>query len=171
MFQILQIPSISSLSSGQFSIILVVIALYLTFRAYRGFSGMKYNERRVYSTPILYLLITIIGLADVNPTYTDIAASAIALIVGYLVGRRLAGGVKFYEKNNSTYYKRSPLIIIVWLISFLARFAIGYLYPTSLVLAVIVEIVLAGTTGMILGEAHHIINAYKKYAVSGQKST
>jgi hypothetical protein len=136
---------------------------------YRGMKGTKYSAMNVYRLPISYLAITIISLLIISPSYLDILVVAAAIIVGYLLGLRLTAGLQFFEKNNATYYKRSPFIMIVWLISFIARFGIELLVPLSLPIEIGIDIILAGTTGMIIGEATHIGRSYKKYILEPKK--
>jgi hypothetical protein len=146
--------------------VLIVVALLLTIRMYRGMKGSKYSTIGVYRLPAIYLFLAIVGVAALNPSYLDAAAVAVAIAAGYLMGRRLAGGVKFFEKDKTTYYKRSPFIIVIWLISFMVRFGVGYAFPGVAYIALAVEMLLSLTTGMIAGEAHHINIAYKAYIAS-----
>lgn len=143
--------------------ILIVIALFMTFRVYRGMKGTKYSVMTVYRSPVAYLAITIISLFFLSPTYTDIAVVFAVIIIGYLIGLKLAGGLQFFEKGGVTYYKRSPFIMIVWLVSFIIRFGVSFFLPSNTLIVLLVEVLLAGTTGMILGEATHINRSYKSY--------
>ncbi len=167
---LLQIPSISSIPAQYLGGVLIIIAVVLSLGIYRGLKGMKYTKTNVYRRPIMYFVVTLFGLAVLNPSYIDATASLATLIAGYIIGRRLAGGVKFFDKNGTTFYTRSPFIMVIWLVSYIARFGIAYAYPESVILAVVVEIVLAGTTGMIIGEAHHINSSYEQYAARFKKS-
>lgn len=163
-FQIPSIPSITSIPAQDFAVLLVIIAFTLTLRLYRGMKGMKYSPTKVYRAPLLYLVIVAVDVFALSPTYIDIIAVIVAVIIGYVIGRRLAGDVKFFEKNNATYYTRSPVILIIWLVSFIARIGIEFISaPGITYLAIAVEVILALTTGLILGEAHHINNSYKQY--------
>jgi hypothetical protein len=147
-------------------IVLIVVALFITVRVYRSMKGAKYSAINVYRLPAIYLVLAIIGIVALNPSYLDVAAVVVAVAIGYVIGRHLAGGVKFFEKDNMTYYKRSHFIIIIWLVSFIVRFGVGYAFPGIPYIAIAVEVLLTLTTGMILGEAHHINNAYKAYTGS-----
>ena len=163
------VASISSITSGSLSseiVVLVIVAAYLTFRAYRGMTGIRFRATRLFTTPMLYLILTLLSLFVLNPTYLDIIAVCAAVVVGTLVGLQLAGGAQFYEKNNAIYYKRSPLVLVVWLVSFVLRLGVGLLYPTNLLIGILVEILLAGTTGVIIGEAVHINRSYNSYKES-----
>lgn len=155
--------SISGLSTSTLAIVLIVVAVVLTIRMYRSIKGTKFSKAKIYRMPLTYLALTIISLVTLSPSLIDIITVAAAIIIGYFVGLRLGAGLQFYEKDGATHYKRAPLIIAVWLVSFVLRLAIGLFYPTNILLGFATEILLAGTTGMILGEAVHIIRSYKKY--------
>lgn len=160
----------SSFSMTDIIVIFIIIILYLLYRIYRSTKGMKYTERNVYRGPLLYLILVFLGIAVLNPTYIEIISVILSIIIGYFVGRKLSGGVSFFEKNNTTYYRRSPAVLILWVISFLVRFIIEIFYPTNFILALITEIILAITTGIILGEAHHILISYGKYSMKKHSS-
>ncbi len=155
--------SLSGVPQGDIGVILVVIALMATLRIYRGVRGARFSRGRVYRLPAIYLVLTILSLFALNPSYLNVIVVLVSIIAGYMIGLRLAAGLQFFERNDTTYYKRSPFIMIVWLVSFMARLGIEFLYPTNLVLGIVVEVVLAGTTGLVLGEATHIIKGYGRY--------
>ena len=51
----------------------------------------------------------------------------------------------------------------LWLASYAARLAISYLYPSNLYISLALDLLLASITGIIIGEAYHINDKYKKY--------
>ncbi len=160
---LLQIQFASSgLPTKYVGIFFIFIILYLAFRIYKNTRGMQYNPSKVYRGPIIYLILVFLGMATLNPNYAEVITVVLLIIIGYFIGRKLSGGVKFFEKNSVIYYKRSSLILVIWLISFLARFSIEVIYPNFFIPALITEIILALTTGLILGEAHHIVASYNK---------
>lgn len=157
--------------SSDAGIVLIVIAVIVSMRLYRGMSGTRFSKINLYRLPALYLLILIISLASLQPGLTEIAVTIAAIVIGFLVGRHLAGGVQFFEKDGRTYYRRSPFIMIIWLISFILRFGVDFLLPTNYIAAILVDILLAGTTGLIMGEAYHTSRMYKKYASGSAKKS
>lgn len=159
-------PSVPGVSNSTLAIILILVAIYLTVRMYRNLKGTKFNESKVYRLPLIYLTLTIISLFTISPSLTDIIVVIIAIAIGYFIGLRLGAGLQFFEKEGATHYRRAPLILILWMVSFVLRFAIELFYPTNLVLGLATEILLAGTTGMILGEAVHIVRSHKNYKKS-----
>jgi hypothetical protein len=150
-------------SGGGLAIIIIVIVLAVARRIYRSMRGTRFTTRGLYTMPAVYLLLTAVELAAVSPTYIDVLAAIVALALGLLIGLGIGGGVQFFEKNNSIYYKRSPVIMTVWLVSFMARFGLEIAYPSLTIAAVAVDVLLAGTTGMIIGEAVHIRRNYEGY--------
>lgn len=161
--------SAPSIPSQDFGVVLIALALYLTLRLYRNMKGTKYSAARVYLAPMIYLVLVIVSIVELPPSYIGIAVVAVAIVIGYAIGRRLAGGAKFFEKNGTTYYKRSPTIMVIWLVSFIIRFSVEYVVlPDAALIAIAVEVLLAFTTGMIIGEAHHINKAYAAYSGKAQ---
>ena len=144
-------------------VLLIAIALVLTLRMYRGMTGTKFKRWRLYFLPIVYLALVFFSLPALSLTYVDIAVVLGSIIAGGLLGLRYGGGVQFYDKNSQIYYKRSPVIMMVWLASYIGRFAVGLLVPSNFYINFAVEIALALTTGLIAGEAYHIYNKYKEY--------
>ncbi len=154
-------------------VLLAVIVLVITVRVYRSATrGIRFSTARIYRLPALYLLITIISIASITSLSQGLLLSAALLAAGLLAGLRMAGGVKFFEKNGAIYYKRSPLVMLIWLVSFFARFGMGYMYPSVHYATLAVALVLAATTGLIIGEASHIKKGYEAYKRSpGTKGT
>ncbi|MCL5423737.1 MAG: hypothetical protein M1385_01470 [Candidatus Marsarchaeota archaeon] len=157
------IAAINSSTNG-FAIILIIIAIYLTIRMYRNFRGTKFKKSKVYRLPIIYLLLTFISLFILNPSILDIIAVLVFIVVGYFIGIWLSNlGLKFFEKNGETYYRRAPFILLLWLISYILRFSIEFLYPSNILFGLVTEMLLAVTSGMVLGEAVHIVKSHYKY--------
>ncbi|MEM0200829.1 MAG: hypothetical protein QXD23_00275 [Candidatus Micrarchaeaceae archaeon] len=152
----------SGLSLQDIGILLVIVILYIIYRIYKNTKGIQYTQKNIYRGPVIYLILVFLGLLSFNTNYIDFIIVIFSIILGYFIGRKLSVGVKFFEKNGITFYKRSPLILEIWLISFLARFIIEILYPNIFILSLITEIILALTTGLILGEAYHIVISHKQ---------
>ncbi len=158
------IPTTSVSSSSSFAIVLIIIAIYLTIRMYRNFKGAKFKKSKVYRLPIIYLLLTFISLFILNPSIVDIIAVLVFIIIGYFIGFWLSNlGLKFFEKNGETHYKRAPFILILWLVSYILRFLIELLYPSNILFGLATEMLLAATSGMVLGEAIHIVKTHERY--------
>lgn len=142
--------------------IFIVIIIFILFRSYRGLTGTKYSPRALYFTPAIYLVLVVFVLFTYTEyTIIDDIAILIAIIVGAAAGLTLGGGVKFYEQNGSTYYKRVPLIVIIWLAALVFRLACYIFFPTIVTLNLAADILLGFTAGLLIGEA---ININRKYA-------
>ncbi len=144
-------------------VFITIMAIVITLRVYRSAKGTRFSTTRLYRLPALYLIFTAIAIASIIPTSTEIMIAVASAAAGIAIGLRLAGGVKFFEKNGAVYYKRSPAIMIIWLVSFIGRFAAEAFYPSDHYALVAVALVLAVTTGLILGEAFHIKRNYEAY--------
>jgi hypothetical protein len=157
-------PSIQSGSSAD--LFLLLIAVFLTVRMYRNWKGLKFTRGRVYYAPVIYTILLVLDVVSfyfIGEFTTFVAFALLAIVVGVLAGLRYGGGVKFYEKDNTTYYKRSPYILVAWIVVYIVRIALSFLYPTVLLVNLIVEAALAFTTGLIIGEAVHINRKYDVY--------
>jgi membrane protein CcdC involved in cytochrome C biogenesis len=162
----LAVPQLSG-SSGV--IVLVIIAVFLTVRVYRNMRGLRFSSLRLYYLPIIYTALTLFTLYYLAPTVYYIGAVFIAIVIGIFAGLKLATGVKFFDKDNQVYYRRAPTIMVIWMVSFIARLGVELFLPTNLIINLAIELILAGTTGLIIGEAIHISRSYKKYVSSEKK--
>ncbi|MDE1768893.1 MAG: hypothetical protein KGH62_06045, partial [Candidatus Micrarchaeota archaeon] len=103
------LSSLYGSSAGSIDTVLIVLAIIFTLRIYRIVNGTKFSTIGLYRLPAIYLILAAFSLIALNPSYLDVAIAAVALIVGLLIGLRLAGGVHFFEKSGAVYYKRSIL--------------------------------------------------------------
>ncbi len=161
---VLSSTSISSSGSQSSTIIiLIIIAVILTLRAYRGFKGVKFSKSAVYFRPVIYTILTIFSVLLISVSYIEILYVVIAIGAGCLIGLKIGGNVRFFEKDYLVYSKRSAIVMTLWLASYAARLAMGYLYPSNLYISLALDLLLASITGIIIGEAYHINDKYKKY--------
>jgi hypothetical protein len=146
-------------------VFLVVIALIVARRIYRGLYGGKYRRWRTFFLPALYLVLTLL-LALVNPSvfphYVD-ALLFLLIVLGVLSGLRFGENVKFYMNNGVLYYKRSPYVLMFWAALYILRLSIEFLLPTTIVYSAILDAALAFSAGLLLGEAFHIVNEKKRF--------
>jgi hypothetical protein len=153
-------------SSGISLILLFVIIIFISSRRLqKGIQGRKFRGWRVIFSPLLYLLITlyilIIDWKDFG-IYIDISILFI-LIIGLMTGIRYGESVSFFKKGKDLYFKRSPYIISIWTISFIARITIEFAFPKSLLYTEIVDYILTFTSGLIIGESFHIITKRREF--------
>lgn len=144
------------------------LAVFMVFivsrRIYSGMNGRIYRNSRIFSLPIIYLLLTLysiipLGLANISYFYV------LTLVpLGILVGLRFGGNVSFFIRNNVLYYKRSPFILAFWLASFVLRISLIYVYPGNNEVFFVVDAILSLTSGLIIGESLHTLNKRKKFS-------
>ncbi len=141
-------------------IILIFVIYVLIRRIQRGMHGRKFKISRLFSLPIIYLLLLplFLGIFIGNIYYLTIIIILIFLgiLPGYIYGEK----VSFFMNNNLLYYKRSPYILITWVIAFIARIVLEIIYPYNITANFIVDALLAVTLGLIIGES---IKTYYKY--------
>ncbi len=144
-------------------LLIAILAIAITVRVYRTAKGTRFSTAGLYMLPAFYLALTAISILELNPPAVDAIIAVVALLAGLLIGLRLAGGVHFFEKNAKVYYKRSPVIMILWLAAYVARFVVEISYPSVSYAGLAVGFLLACTTGLIMGEAFHIRRNYEAY--------
>ncbi|MEM0141610.1 MAG: hypothetical protein QXN66_06225 [Thermoplasmatales archaeon] len=131
----------------------ILIAIFVTYRITRSLKGRQLNSRRIFLAPVIYTLLAL-GTVLLSAYSSLISRLPILFIpIAIPFGLRFAGGVKLFEKNGMIYYRRSPVILIIWLVSFILRITIEAEFATTLTVVVLVNSLLCFTTGIIIGEA------------------
>lgn len=165
----------SSVSNGNFSLLLfvVIMALIVVMRIQRGIYGRKYKHWRTFFLPVVYMILTIsIIISDwrLFGVYINISMFLL-VIVGLMTGIRFGESVSFFKKGDILYYKRSPFILLFWLLSFIGRISIELFLPQIVLYAEILDGLLAFTSGLLLGEAFHIIRKRDDFLKTNQKQS
>ena len=143
--------------------LLVFLAIIVTLRLYRGLNGRIYSTSRVLRTPIIYILITLFTVFFSGILNLTLEVTLLLIPLGTLLGYAYGTNVIFFYKNNFLYYKRSPIIMIIWLVSLVIGFAIEVLVPLNFTILLIVDLLLSGTTGVLTGEALNIMKKRKEF--------
>ncbi|MCL4341967.1 MAG: hypothetical protein M1431_07735, partial [Candidatus Thermoplasmatota archaeon] len=139
-----------------------VTVFLLLLRLSRLFFGRKYSLVRVLFVPVLYVLLSIYTYLGVSTTQKEIIIvfGILGLIAGIIYGKK----DRFYVKDNVLRYRSSLPFTMLWTLSFLGELYI-YLYnpklPVSVGLAL--NVIIAGSAGLILGESLRIINSHRIY--------
>ncbi len=150
-----------------FALILIWI---VSRRLYKGMKGTVYSTSRVVRLPVIYAVLT--ALFSATLPLTDILFVLLAGALGITVGLSFGDTSTFYKQTDQIHYRRSPAIMVIWLIAFIARVFIDFYYgfgfystgTASFSIAVLlVDILLGGTTGLIGGEAIHTIRRYDEF--------
>jgi membrane protein CcdC involved in cytochrome C biogenesis len=151
--------------------LLVFIALILFLRLRRSVKGQKFKLSRVIYYPILYLVISIYSYYLDQSSFV-LGLFLILLMFGTLIGNKIGGNVKFFNKDEKIYYKRSNYISAIWTVSFISRIILEFYYPQNFEINSIITLVLSFTTGLLIGEGINIYKAYKihKLGIQKQKS-
>jgi hypothetical protein len=165
-------PTSSLISGSNLStaIVLIIIVLILSRRMYRGIKGTKFSMRGLVVLPLIYIVLTLLFFAEFPFTITDIAITIAAIAAGVLSGLRFGQAVTFFQKEDVTYYKRSPFIMGIWIVAYVARFGLELMFPTSFIINFVVEILLGFSSGLLLGESIHINRKYTEHKASVGKT-
>ncbi len=146
----------------QFDFLASLTVLLLLLRLSRLFMGRKYSLGKVLLVPVLYALLSIYTYIGVSAAQKEliIVFGIIGLAAGIIYGKK----DRFYVKNSVLRYRSSLPFTMLWTLSFLGEIYI-YLYnpklPVSVGLAL--NIIIAGSAGLILGESLRIINSHRIY--------
>ncbi|WP_297216176.1 hypothetical protein [Thermoplasma sp.] len=139
------------------AVILFIIALILIRTTIRAFHGRRYSNVRVVRLPAVYIILSVFAVL-INFAGRFFYYSILLLIpAGYVFGSRFAGQAQFFYRSDVLYYRRSPVIFIIWLSSFLARIFLQFVLPDSFVINIIIDSVLSFTAGLLLGESINLI--------------
>lgn len=144
--------------------LLVIIAFIAVRRVSRGVNGAQFRKSRVLRGPVLYSILSVIFIFVLSPFNYDIYATILFLPAGLLLGLRFGGSVSFFMRDSVVFYKRNQLILVFWLVSFMARIVLEILYPNVVFAEMLVDALLALTSGLITGEAVHILKKEKIFA-------
>ncbi len=140
---------------------LVFIGLIM-FRYLRtGLNGRKYSYARMMRRPIIYIVLTVILALSLYENYLYMLAVAIAFLPGIFFGDKFGKLSSVYKQGDIIMYKSNPIILIVWLVSLIARIFVEFEYPTNIDGIFYTEVLLSFTSGILLGEAFNIVNKVK----------
>ncbi len=154
-------PTTGSMNSVYF--VLIFFAIIVTLRIYRGVNGRAYSTSRVLRLPVVYVILTLITILAVG-SFDPILVATLALIpAGFILGYRFGTKVRFFNRNNQVYYARSPVIMVIWLASFIIRLVVEEAMKPSLTVYFVVDLALCATTGLLIGEALNIVQKKKEY--------
>jgi hypothetical protein len=183
--------SILSASTIEVSAIPVVLVLLIVFvlsrRIIRNNKGIGYSVRSIFITPIIYVVLSAYFLIGLG-IYQDLGV-AVAVVIGVLVGTLLGRRSEIFEKDGKVMYKRSMEVMAIWLVGFIIRIAVDFLFnpqvtsvfgTNSIISSSVVaasqigpillgaDILLAFSAGLLLGEALILYMKHRsKYSKKG----
>ncbi len=160
----------------QYVYILFIVLLFVLLRTRSQAKGRKINAAKIFRRPVLYSLFTLLLLVS-TPTIIALAASLLFWILGYKAGLVFGPKAKVYAENGIIRSKSSNEIFAIWTVSFVARLFIELAFPIPSAPSVVVpnayfwylaiDLLLAFSAGMLLGEARHIYKMYKSIKNNG----
>lgn len=164
--------------------LILVIALILYVigrRIISGTRGVKYSVRSIFLRPIIYIVLSAILMLGLE--LWQIGVLVAAILAGIFLGKWLGKKSNIFEKDGAVMYKRSNVILGLWIAAFVIRLAIDFLTDPELfgatgssaptiatVLAAaqhnpivfFADILLALTAGLLLGEALILYRDFNK---------
>ncbi len=145
------------------AIIFIVIALLLVMRVYRNINGRIYRDSRVFRTPLIYGLLLLFFVGYLEYSHPIFFLTLLFVPIGFMIGIRFDFQPNFFYRNNILYYKRSPAVLVIWLVAFIIRLALDLFYSTNLYANLSVDSLLALTTGIIVSEALTLLRGKRKF--------
>lgn len=157
--------------------LIVFIALIMLLRLRRQKKGYKASTARIFRYPAIYIVLSLILVASAFNIVIFVVA-LLAILVGYAVGTIFGSKSSIFYSNGKIMYRRSNEIFAIWLAAFVARIVIEFMLPDDLGLQALtttassafsgigfwyslVDILLAFSAGMLLGESIHLYRKYK----------
>ncbi len=154
-------------------IIIFVIVLIVARRLYSGVNGTKFSLFRVFRLPVLYIALTVILILTSAVTkffYYMLSVSIALFFILFVVGLIYSKDMEFFEKEEKLYYKRKPYIMIIWMVTFLARIILEIAASNLIYAIYTVNVLMALSTGLITGEAINTYKSHKNYIEGIKKS-
>jgi uncharacterized membrane protein len=166
-------------------IVVAIIVFFIARMTWRTIKGSKYSVRSIFIRPVIYIVLSaflVLGLF----LWQD-ALVIIVAVLGVLLGLVLGKRANIFEKNGQVMYKRSNEVTILWLVAFVIRITIDFLFNPALSsaasneslstiltamttyestpLAFGADLLLAFSAGLLLGEAFVLYRNHKaKYS-------
>ena len=164
-------------SEYEYVYVIIIILLFVVLRTRSQIHGRKADTRRIFTRPVLYAALTLLLLAITPNAYVLLIALLFG-IIGYFVGTFFGSKSKVFEKDGIIRSKGSNEVFFIWIGAFILRLLIEIAFPLPAANAVvgfsiyanpngayfwymIVDFLLAFSTGMLLGEARHIYKMYR----------
>ncbi|MCL5668140.1 MAG: hypothetical protein M1593_03860 [Candidatus Thermoplasmatota archaeon] len=144
--------------------LIVIIAIIVVRRVYRGINGRRFSTWRIFTIPIVYTLLLLTSFISLPVNYLYEASLLLLILPGIVVGMRFGNAAVFFEQDSQTFYKRSQFILVFWLISLFVRETLALLFPSVTLVIELVDGLLSLTTGLIIGESIRLYYAYNDYA-------
>ncbi|KQB34854.1 hypothetical protein [Acidiplasma aeolicum] len=150
-------------------LIIIIFVLFIAIRRmYSGLNGRKFRASRIFSLPLIYAILLLFSLEGIYSNLDYIILVLVLIFPGILFGLRLGDNIEFFYRNNRLYYKRSQAIMAFWLASFIARIFLFLLYPLNILAGFIIDLILAFTLGLIIGESLTLYSRYREFLNSNR---
>lgn len=164
--------------------VIIIVMLFVALRMRSQMKGRTADTRRIFTRPVLYAFLTLVLIA-LTPSLEILSFALLAGVIGYIIGTNLGIKSKIFEKDGVIRFKGSNEIFLIWTATFIVRLIIEIVLPfptapaSSTLLSyanstsvyfwyTVVDLLLAFSTGMLLGESRHIYRMYKNFKGNSQ---
>nr|WP_256202655.1 hypothetical protein [Sulfuracidifex tepidarius] len=137
--------------------------MLITFSSLRSLRGRKVKPFNLFTRPLIYVILgLLILLTDISPLV--LVAVILGSILGILLGDRFGKGSQVFLDQGEIFYKRSPIILAIWLSSYIARVLMYPYLGSSLlyVVSIALDFLLFMSGFMLLGESIYVFREYSK---------
>jgi len=159
--------SFSYINNYEFYEYIIILIIILVYSSYKSIiKGRKVRPSRLFIRPLFYIFLSLSTLSN-TISMVELISILIGSVTGFLIAYYFGEDTKlFIGKNNDIYYKRSPVIFTLWILSFLGRIYIYFISENNITwIEIIFDFLLLMSTFMTLGESFYI---YKKYRILKQ---
>lgn len=153
---------------GGIGFLLAIVLLVVVRRIMYAVNGRRFSTGRVLSLPVIYLVLTFVTLIPLEYLNPMSLLSLLAIPVGFAAGYMFGKQVSFFKRGEVLYFKRSPVILVLWLISYVTRIILIYFLGTNFEIVFLVDSILALTSGLIIGEAVRVLKGHSQHVSKSQ---
>jgi uncharacterized integral membrane protein len=160
--------------------VIIIVLLFVMLRTRSQMRGRRANTRRIFMRPVLYGFLTLLILA-ITPNFEVLIFALLFGIIGHIIGTKLGVKSKVFEKDGIIRSKGSNEVFFIWIGAFILRLLIEIALPLPAISSqfalfsnyvnpsgpyfwyLVIDLLLAFSAGMLLGEARHIYRMYKSF--------
>ncbi len=141
----------------------LVIGIILVISSFRSLKGRRVRPFRLFLRPLIYILLGAVFLVE-GFSFIVVVSVISGSLVGFLLGDRFGSGAEVFVNAGEIFYRRSPIVLGIWLLSYVGRVFI-YQYDgtgsSSIFLDVALDFLLFSSAFMLMGESIYV---YKEYS-------
>ncbi len=156
----------STVGTGFIALFLTLAVLLSIRRIRSSIYGAKFSKRRLFFRAAAYLILTTAGLFSAGPYALEIYMTLALIPPGMLAGLKWGSAADFFYVGSQVYYRRSFLIVVLWLVTFIGKVLGEVLFPDRFAAVFVIAVLLSSLTGVILGETVAVQRSFAEFRYS-----